>query len=454
MISGPSRGGAVRNLNASSPAIGEREKSLSEEESLADRTEFGVAVDSTTIFLLDLGIFSVFALIFSLAFARLRLPVVSAQIVAGMIAGPYVLGWVKDLVTINDLSAIGIVLLLFVIGLELDPVELRKLAGRVAGVAVLEMGVAFVLGFAASSVILGAGLLQSIIFAMVASISSTAIIGKMFLERGSRPLVNSPEPGALMALMIMEDMVAVVFLIALSSFTSNGTLLSGGSLVQVVTTIGGGIALVVAGYLVATYVAPKIIDYLGAFEEEYEEIPFLFALGLGFVFAVLAAVFGYSPGTGAFIIGLSIRGKRSKFLKSRITTIKDLFIVLFFISMGSLINPIPALIIGLPLLGVMALVVSGKLVGGFASAKIFLRMGSSKSAYLFGSWLVPRGEFSFVIGQLALTLGIIDSGFFSLIGLVVLVTAIVGPVIQRLAESRGAPAMFPTKAKTDPSEDR
>ncbi|TLX95018.1 MAG: cation:proton antiporter [Thaumarchaeota archaeon] len=296
-------------------------------------------MDSTTIFLLDLGIFSVFALIFSLAFARLRLPVVSAQIVAGMIAGPYVLGWVKDLVTINDLSAIGIVLLLFVIGLELDPVELRKLAGRVAGVAVLEMGVAFLLGFAAASVILGAGLLQSIIFAMVASISSTAIVGKMFLERGSRPLVNSPEPGALMALMILEDMVAVVFLIALSSFTSNSTLLSGNSVVQAVTTIGGGIALVVAGYLVATYVAPKIIDYLGAFEEEYEEIPFLFALGLGFVFAVLAAVFGYSPGTGAFIIGLSIRGKRSKFLKSRITTIKDLFIVLFFISMGSLINP-------------------------------------------------------------------------------------------------------------------
>ena len=411
-------------------------------------------MDSTTVFLLDLGIFSVFALIFSLAFARLRLPVVSAQIVAGMIAGPYVLGWVKDLVTINDLSAIGIVLLLFVIGLELDPVELRNLAGRVAGVAVLEMGVAFVLGFAAASVILGAGLLQSIIFAMVASISSTAIVGKMFLERGSRPLVNSPEPGALMALMILEDMVAVVFLIALSSFTSNSTLLSGNSVVQAVTTIGGGIALVVAGYLVATYVAPKIIDYLGAFEEEYEEIPFLFALGLGFVFAVLAAVFGYSPGTGAFIIGLSIRGKRSKFLKSRITTIKDLFIVLFFISMGSLINPIPALIIGLPLLGVMALVVSGKLVGGFASAKIFLRMESSKRAYLFGSWLVPRGEFSFVIGQLALTLGVIDSGFFSLIGLVVLVTAIVGPVVQRFAESRAAPAMFPTKAKTDPSEDR
>ncbi len=410
-------------------------------------------MDSTTIFLLDLGIFSVFALIFSLVFARLRLPVASAQIVAGMIAGPYVLGWVKDLVTINDLSAMGIVLLLFVIGLELDPVDLRKMAGKIAGVAVLEVGVAFVLGFAAASFLLGAGLLESIIFAMVASITSTAIVGKMFLERGGAPL-NSPEQGTLMGLMILEDMVAVVFLITLSSFTSNGTLLSGSSLAQIVTTIAGGIALVVAGYLTATYAAPRIIDYLGAFEEEYEEIPFLFALGLGFVFAVLAAVFGYSPGTGAFIIGLSIRGKRSKFLKSRITTIKDLFIVLFFISMGSLIDPLPALIIGLPLIGVMVLVVSGKLIGGFASAKIFLRMRSRKSAYLFGSWLVPRGEFSFVIGQLALTLGIIDNGFFSLIGLVVLVTAIVGPVIERVAETKAAPAIFPTKAKTDPSEDR
>ena len=409
-------------------------------------------MDTTTIFLLDLGIFSVFALIFSLVFARLRLPVASAQIVAGMIAGPYVLGWVKDLVTINDLSAIGIVLLLFVIGLELDPVELRKTAGRVAGVAILEMGVAFVLGFAAASVILGAGLLQSIVFAMVACITSTAIVGKMFLERGGPPL--SPEPGALMGIMILEDMVAVIFLIALSSFTSNGTLLSGSSIAQIATTIAGGVALIVAAYLAATYVAPRIIDYLGAFEEEYEEIPFLFALGLGFVFVVLAAVFGYSPGTGAFIIGLSIRGKRSKFLKSRITTIKDLFIVLFFISMGSLINPLPALIIGLPLIGIMVLVVSGKLIGGFASAKIFLRTRSSKGAYLFGSWLVPRGEFSFVIGQLALTLGIIDNGFFSLIGLVVLVTAIVGPVVQRSAEAKGAPAMFPTKAKTDPSLDQ
>jgi monovalent cation:H+ antiporter-2, CPA2 family len=408
-------------------------------------------VDSSTTFLLDLGIFVGIALLFSLLFARLKLPVVSGQIIGGMVVGPNVLGWVRDPVVINDLSAIGIVLLLFIIGLELDPVELRKMAGRIGAAAGLEVGLAFALGFAAAYYLLGTNLLQSMVFAMVASITSTAIVGKVFLERGRSSLHGSPEPGVLMGIMVLEDMVAVVFLIVLSSLTSNGTLLSMGSLAHVMTTVGGGIALVVGGYLVATFLAPRIIDFLGAFEEEYEEIPFLFSLGLAFFFAILAAVLGYSPGTGAFIIGLSIRGKRSKFLERRVSTIKDLFVLLFFISMGSLIDPLPALLIGLPLVGVMALVVLGKSMGGLASAKAFLQSKTYKSSFLFGAWLVPRGEFSFVIGQLALSLGVIDNTLFSLIGLVVLVTAVVGPIMQRFWETRSAPAMFPTRAAVDTS---
>ncbi len=406
-------------------------------------------MDNTTTFLLDIGIFAVFALLFSLLFARLKLPLVSAQVLAGMIAGPHVLGWVKDPIVINDLAEIGVVLLLFIIGLELDPVELRRMAGRIGAAAALEVSLAFASGFAAAYYLLGADMLRSAIFAMVASITSTAIVGKVFLERGRASLHDSPAAQALIGIMVLEDMAAVVFLITLSSLTSNGTLLSVSSVSQVLVTIGGGIALVVTGYLVATFIAPRIIDFLGAFEEEYEEIPFLFALGLGFLFAVLAAVFGYSPGTGAFVIGLSIRGKRSKFLERRITTIKDLFIVLFFISMGSLIDPIPALGVGLPLVGVMVFVVLGKQFGGMASARFFLRTPGRKGAYLFGSWLVPRGEFSFVIGQLALTLGLIDDPLFSLIGLVVLVTAIVGPLMQRFGETRSAPALYPTKPRAD-----
>jgi len=86
-------------------------------------------VASETAFLLDLGVLTAAALVFSLLFVRLKLPVVSAQILAGMVVGPYVLGWVVDPTIITQISSIGIVLLLFILGLELDPVELQKVAG-------------------------------------------------------------------------------------------------------------------------------------------------------------------------------------------------------------------------------------------------------------------------------------------------------------------------------------
>jgi len=396
-------------------------------------------------FLLDLGILVAFALALSLVFARLKLPVVPAQILAGMIAGPYVLRWVTDTTTINDLSTIGIVLLLFVIGLELDPVELGRVFARVVSMSAVEVAVSFALGFAASS-LLGASFLQSVILATATSITSTAIVGKVFLAQKA---LDRPQPRALIGIMIVEDMVAVVALVVISSFVSGGSISSATPTFQVFTTVLGGIALIASGYFVATYLAPRAIDYLSAYEEEYEEIPFLFALGLGFLFAVLASYFGYSPGTGAFVIGLAIRGKRSKFLKSRITTIKDLFILLFFISMGCLIDPFPALTLGLPLIGVIALVALGKFVGGVASSRVFLRTGLSDS-YRFGAWLVPRGEFSLVIGQLALTLGIINRDWFSLIGLLVLATAIIGPLLQRAVEPKTASAQFPSRPAVDP----
>ncbi len=144
----------------------------------------GNVVADGAAFLLDLGIFAVSALLSSLLFARLKLPIVSAQVLAGMIVGPHVLGWVTDPVIINDLSTIGIVLLLFVIGLELDPVELGRMAGKVAAIAIIEISASFLFGFAASS-LLGATLLQSVIFGMAASVTSTAIVGKLFLERRS-----------------------------------------------------------------------------------------------------------------------------------------------------------------------------------------------------------------------------------------------------------------------------
>lgn len=191
-------------------------------------------------------------------------------------------------------------------------------------------------------------------------------------------------------------------------------------------------------YVVARYFAPAAINYLSSYELESEEIAFMFSLGLGLVFAVLAAVLGYSPGIGAFTIGLSIRGKHSRFLTEKLSAIKDLFLILFFVSMGSLIDPFSAFPLGIGIIAALGLVVVGKLLGGFLVGRALRRDGpiSEDNPWLYGTWLVPRGEFSFVIGQFALAAAIIPNSIFSLVGLSVLITALVGSFLQRSVSPR------------------
>ncbi|MDG7002015.1 MAG: cation:proton antiporter, partial [Nitrososphaerota archaeon] len=343
------------------------------------------------------------------------------------------------------------------------------LASRVTLLTLLEVGIAFGFG-ALASLLLHFDLLETIIFSMTASITSTAIVGKVLL---SRNMLKSRESGFLMGLLVVEDIIAIVFLVVLSSITSTGIgfpyIAIGNGVSREFFTVSeavlSGFALIGLAYATARYIAPRIINYLSYYEEEYEEIPFLFSLGLGFLFAVLAALLGYSPGIGAFVIGLSIRGKHSRFLEKRITPIKDLFLVLFFVSIGSLINPFPAFAVGLPIIAVFILLIAGKFSGGVVIGSI-LKAGQPKksaeyesamnnapseifSSRAIGTWLIPRGEFSLVIGQLGLTLGLVDQSFFSLIGVSVLVTAITASILQTKIEPRRAPSDRPFRGKHD-----
>lgn len=428
---------------------------------------------SQTSFLLDLAILAIFALVFSVIFARLKLSIVAGQIFAGVLVGPYVLGWVKDPLVLNQLSEIGVVLLLFIIGLELDPTDLRRMSWGIISLTGLEILISFAFAYLASY-LLGLHFLDTIIFSMSASFTSTAIVGKIFL---SRRILRSPESGFLIGLLVVEDMFAVVFLIALSALTSSnigsfpyyviGNTASSRGLLAGIEAIAGGLGLVVLGYAVSHYAAPRIINFLTYFDEEFEEIPFLFGLGLAFIFAVVAAELGYSPGTGAFIVGLTIRGKQSKFLSRRIAPIKDLFLVLFFVSMGGLIDPLPALAIGLSVVLALGLLVFGKFAGGYSIGKIlnfanrnlqttkdgkcgtFTLRGTLDRPATFGAWFVPRGEFSLIIGLFALSLGLINQSLFSLIGISVLVTTIAASILLRITEPKRAEAIYAFKSEQD-----
>jgi CPA2 family monovalent cation:H+ antiporter-2 len=393
-------------------------------------------------FLLSLGILSAVALALGLILARLRLPIITAEILAGMIVGPYVLGWVADTTVIGDIANVGIVVLLFLIGLELDPVKFAKMLGRAGSLAVLEMGLTFVVGIFCAYV-LGMSLAETLIFALAGSVTSTAIVGQVILARG----MPAETSRLLVGMLVVEDIAAVGALIVISSLPSGGTISPQAGAVSIFETALGGFALLGLGFFVARYLAPPAINYLSSFEGEFEELPFLFALGLGFGFGVLGSYLGYSAGVGAFIIGLAMRGKHSRFLSGKVAPVKGLLVFVFFVYMGSQIDPFPALAIWESLVLVLVLLVAAKFVGGALVGRI-MRAGNAlkdTDPQMVGAWLVPRGEFSFIIGQAALASGLITGSIFSILGITVLVTAIAGPLLQRLSERGVARSEHPFK---------
>ena len=397
-------------------------------------------------FLLSLGIISGVALLLGLLFARLRTSVIAAEILAGMLVGPYVLGWISDVSVISDFASVGIVVLLFLIGLELDPVKFLRMTRRAGSLALVEMGLTFIVGLACAR-FLGLDLSETLVFAMAASATSTAIVGQFLLSRGMRDQTSR----LLIGILVIEDIVAVVFLIVISSLPAGGIITARTGLLAISETILGGFALLTIGVVVARYVAPPAINFLSHYEEEFEELPFFFAIGLGFAFGVLGAYLGYSAGVGAFIIGLAMRGKHSKYLSGKVAPIKGLLVFIFFVYMGTQIDPFPALQIWPAFALVVVLLIAAKYAGGVLIGRI---MGArdpigETDPRMVGAWLVPRGEFSFIIGQAALAAGLIDTSTFSILGVMVLVTAMAGPLLQKLGRNESSPSQHPLKPARD-----
>src|ERR1019366_6109163 len=215
-------------------------------------------------FLLSLGIISGVALLLGLLFARLRSSVIAAEILAGMLVGPYVLGWISDISVIGDIASVGIVVLLFLIGLELDPVKFLRMIRRAGSLTLLEMGLTFIVGLACAH-FLGLTLAETLVFAMAGSATSTAIVGQFLLSRGMRDQTSR----LLVGILVIEDIVAVVFLIIISSLPAGGVLTARTGLLAISETIVGGFALLAMGSLGPRYAAPPAINFLSHYEEEF-----------------------------------------------------------------------------------------------------------------------------------------------------------------------------------------
>ena len=347
-----------------------------------------------TDFLRNLALVLCVAAVTTVVFQRLRQPVIFGYLMAGLIIGPHIpLPLAVDESMVHTLSELGVILLMFGLGLEFS---LRKLiqVGPTAGlVAVAENSMMIWFGYLLGQ-LLGWGTLESVFAGAVVAISSTTIIVKAFDEQGIKGKVAETVFGVL----IIEDLVGI-FLIAILTTVGSGAGVSAGSIallaLRLVTFL---IGLVGGGLLII----PRLVRFVVRLDRP--ETTLVASIGICFAAALLALAFGYSVALGAFVAGsLVSESGEEKAIAHLIAPVRDMFVAIFFVAVGMMIDPSAIARHWGAVLAFTALVISGKVVAVSLSA--FLTGFPLRTSIQTGMSLAQIGEFSFIIAGVGVATG-------------------------------------------------
>ena len=393
-------------------------------------------------FVTDLAIIMILAAIVTLAFFKIRQPLIIGYLFAGMLIGPLSplwtsilpengssgpaagIGILSDISALNLFADIGVILLLFVIGIEFPFAKIRSI-GRVAvGAGTLGLFVTLGVVFLAASA-LGLNFMDSLFIAAALSISSTAIIIKILQDSGK---IKKESSILVLGILIVEDVIAVILIASLESIALVGTV-SIESVVLVAVVAGG---LIVGTFTIGRRVIPPLIDKVASAQNR--EILLLSVLGVCFGYALLANVVGLSVAIGAFLAGVLVaESKSSEVAKILSSPIKDMFVAIFFVSVGALMDVTQLenyIFIAIALIAVtIAMKFSGNLLGNMA-----FRMEKGKSLRSAFALSAPRGEFSIVIVKVGVDMGVVSAFLFPLMGLITIITAFISPFLIRLGD--------------------
>jgi CPA2 family monovalent cation:H+ antiporter-2 len=342
-------------------------------------------------FLENLAIVLCVAGITTVIFQRLRQPVVFGYLVAGMIVGPHIpIPLVADFPTIHTLAELGVILLMFSLGLEFN---LRRLFDVVptAGVATLvETSLMIWLGYVAGR-IFGWTPLESFYGGAIIAISSTTIIVKAFPEQGIKGRFTE----IVFGILIVEDLIAI-FLLAILTTVSAGSAVSARELAWA----GGRLLAFLASLLVfGMLIVPRLIRAVVRLDRP--ETTLVSSIGICFAAALLAHGFGYSVALGAFIGGALVsESGAGEDVERLIEPLRDVFAAMFFVSVGMLIDPLLVARHWIAVVLFTLLVVAGKIVGVTVGG--FLAGYGVRSSVRAGMSLSQIGEFSFIIAGVGL----------------------------------------------------
>ena len=371
------------------------------------------------VFLTNLAIVLCVAAVTTVVFQRLRQPVVLGYLIAGLLVGPHVpFPLVADSETIEGLSELGVILLLFGIGLEFTLKKLLRVGAAAAIVAVVEISVQIILGDL-SAQMFGWTSREALFAGAMMAMSSTTIIAKAFNELRIGGRVRE----LVLAVLIVEDLVAILLLAAFATLAA-GKLTAA----QVATTAGRlGLFLAVVG-AAGVLVIPRLVR--AVLKLDRPETTAIACVGICFAFALLAQRFGYSVALGAFVAGsLVAESGEGPRIEHLLEPVRDLFAAVFFVSVGMLIDPALVRANWIPILVLSGVVVAGRMIG--VSIPAFLTGAGVRTSIAASMSLSQIGEFSFLIAQLGVSTGAVRDFLYPVAVSVSAVTALTTPWMIR-----------------------
>jgi CPA2 family monovalent cation:H+ antiporter-2 len=374
-------------------------------------------------FLRSLALVLCVAAVTTVVFQRLRQPVVLGYLLAGTVVGPHTpFPLFADQGIIQTLSELGVILLMFSLGLEFNLRRLFRAGPGPVTVAVVQCSVMVWLGYVTAQ-LFGWTTLESVYAGAAIAISSTTIIVKAFEEQG----VRGPLTDLVFGVLILEDIIAI-FLIAVLTTLSSGAGLSLANLGVTGARLGAFLAVVLAAGML---VVPRAMRMVVALKRP--ETTVVASIGLCFACALLAQTAGYSVALGAFLAGALIgESGVERTVEELVQPVRDVFAAVFFVAVGMLIDP-AVIARHWPAVGVFTIVV---VVGKVAAVTVaaFLVGNGIRLSVQAGMSLAQIGEFSFIIAGVGIALGAIGDALYPVAVAVSAFTTLFTPWLIRAAD--------------------
>ena len=373
----------------------------------------------------DLALILVLGAISTIVFKKLKQPIVLGYIVAGFLVGPHFdyFPTIHNEENIDFWAQIGIIVLLFSLGLEFSFKKLMNVGGSAIVTALIivagMMGLGFVVGH-----VLNFSNINSLFLGGMLSMSSTTIIIKAFndLNMSHRKFVPR-----VLAVLICEDLFAVVMMVLLSSIAINNSVQGGELLMSILKLV----FFLVIWFSVGVYLIPTFFKYSRRLIND--EILLVVAMGMCFLMAVFSAYSGFSMALGAFVMGSILAGTcEAEHIEHVVKPVKDLFGAVFFISVGMMVDTgiiveYASTIVTLSLVVIVGMIVFGTF-GMLATGQ------SLKIAIESGFSLTQIGEFAFIIASLGLSLNVLEPSLYPIVVAVSVITTFFTPYFIKWAE--------------------